>query len=943
MAALNDLSVVEDRDPKLSSRMPKLSLDVTTPEGTAQESVAFLLNCQITVHEGAPMKKFHKEKDSNIVISLSELPHTGNSSMKFQTLLLKRIGREKDSMRFLIECYNRSLSKPKPKWRAEIWSQMCVCAQESCVAVSMEQLVQVADALPSGDLWASIAIQYSSSGIHRQFVNYVSDSTGEGVVVPPQMLSSILSRARESQPGRNAVGHMFKATTERLPKIDSSDELYVEASKATNNISTLSENAVAIEILSSLLIKEVENAASSNGQYFEKSSIFGNTLSPNVLLARPRNFESIMDSKKYACYLQLRGFPQPTMSDLNAAHMSVRQGLNKCQDFAFSLLRKITRVKDKGKGNALGWIAAVVSLNEKRTGPRYDQAEIFKVTTSDGFMLNLCTVLLKLMQSLYTIAPSANLAKVDPHYPASPHCRIPYHEEACLAKGTIDSSTKPVLEQFFPSQTDFNFMTECFHITLRALHVTVSPSLAHMYQLLRAHLSSDDLEKIFRTLVLCLTSAHMLDPAFALPCTQFYITFCVWVSMQIEECKTTSSSDAEFQSNLAGKLGSVPLYTFKDMERWFRFLANFDPKFLSGLQLAPLVDCCVSLLQHSELLSDPVTQTSIASILSVFIDSDKRSQRHLRTSGWGSGITGNLSAVVHGSPMVKEHLGPALLHTYVAVDTAEGVDVDKEDFEKYGARSSIMNILTGLWSRGDCRGSILRECGTSRFQAFLHSLLDMLSYCLHESLCRLRDVGTFEKRKMDSTYWNSLSPTQKKTKEQFYKMDQGWARACNSAGTKVLQFFTKMTEEMLVVKDLCCQPLSGQTAASMCEFLESLCGPEASQLKVQNMDSYKFNPQEMLTNLCTVLLRIWQVEKGGQLVGGFLYCMASYPDYSHKAVSKAVQVIGSHQLLPGSEVEQLREMLSQVKTCCTCRLCLLCVYFTVLYCTVLYCTVYVIL
>ena len=129
----------------------------------------------------------------------------------------------------------------------------------------------------------------------------------------------------------------------------------------------------------------------------------------------------------------------------------------------------------------------------------------------------------------------------------------------------------------------------------------------------------------------------------------------------------------------------------------------------------------------------------------------------------------------------------------------------------------------------------------------------------------------------------------------------------------------------------------------MCEFLESLCGPEASQLKVQNMDSYKFNPQEMLTNLCTVLLRIWQVEKGGQLVGGFLYCMASYPDYSHKAVSKAVQVIGSHQLLPGSEVEQLREMLSQVKTCCTCRLCLLCVYFTVLYCTVLYCTVYVIL
>ena len=34
--------------------------------------------------------------------------------------------------------------------------------------------------------------------------------------------------------------------------------------------------------------------------------------------------------------------------------------------------------------SVLGWFAAVVSMNEKRTGPRYDQKEIFKVTTSDG-------------------------------------------------------------------------------------------------------------------------------------------------------------------------------------------------------------------------------------------------------------------------------------------------------------------------------------------------------------------------------------------------------------------------------------------------------------------------------------------------------------------------------------------------------------------------------
>ena len=52
-----------------------------------------------------------------------------------------------------------------------------------------------------------------------------------------------------------------------------------------------------------------------------------------------------------------------------------------------------------------------------------------------------------------------------------------------------------------------------------------------------------------------------------------------------------------------------------------------------------------------------------------------------------SGGADDLSAVVHTCPSVQESLGPALLHTYAAVDVVEGLDVDKEDFDKYGSRS----------------------------------------------------------------------------------------------------------------------------------------------------------------------------------------------------------------------------------------------------------------
>jgi len=50
------------------------------------------------------------------------------------------------------------------------------------------------------------------------------------------------------------------------------------------------------------------------------------------------------------------------------------------------------------------------------------------------------------------------------------------------------------------------------------------------------------------------------------------------------------------------------------------------------------------------------------------------------------GIEGDLMACVAMCPAVREKLGPALIHTYSSVDIVEGLDVDKEQFDKFSAR-----------------------------------------------------------------------------------------------------------------------------------------------------------------------------------------------------------------------------------------------------------------
>ena len=42
--------------------------------------------------------------------------------------------------------------------------------------------------------------------------------------------------------------------------------------------------------------------------------------------------------------------------------------------------------------------------------------------------------------------------------------------------------------------------------------------------------------------------------------------------------------------------------------------------------------------------------------------------------------------MVQGNPTVRDNLGPALLHTYTAVRVFEGLDVDKENVDKYATR-----------------------------------------------------------------------------------------------------------------------------------------------------------------------------------------------------------------------------------------------------------------
>ena len=56
-----------------------------------------------------------------------------------------------------------------------------------------------------------------------------------------------------------------------------------------------------------------------------------------------------------------------------------------------------------------------------------------------------------------------------------------------------------------------------------------------------------------------------------------------------------------------------------------------------------------------------------------------------------------LVAAVLGTGAAQEQLVPALMGAYAAADHVVGLDVDRDQFDKFGMRNCIDNILLELW------------------------------------------------------------------------------------------------------------------------------------------------------------------------------------------------------------------------------------------------------
>jgi hypothetical protein len=156
-----------------------------------------------------------------------------------------------------------------------------------------------------------------------------------------------------------------------------------------------------------------------------------------------------------------------------------------------------------------------------------------------------------------------------------------------------------------------------------------------------------------------------------------------------------------------------------------------------------------------------------------------------------------LVSSVLGSAETRASLCPALIRAYVAMDAVEGLDVDRDRFDKFHTRDVIARLLGELWRIDACVDSVAKlgreeeeardgdggaggTGGPGLFEEFASCMLGDLMYVLQDSLDRLGSVSDMQKTRYGGDHgrseadgaptddlWASLPAREREERERF--------------------------------------------------------------------------------------------------------------------------------------------------------------------------------
>ncbi|EFA77001.1 U box domain-containing protein [Heterostelium album PN500] len=427
------------------------------------------------------------------------------------------------------------------------------------------------------------------------------------------------------------------------------------------------------------------NPPGNNGAQMETATLLGAYFSPSAT----SNDRAVLNQY----------FPsasQLSQHNIREAFVSIHSVLKNYDQGLYQLVRSLLRSSPEAKEAFLVWICSAIDKNAGRTKMNVNAAEV----ASDGFALNLVAVMILLCEAFVDVSFS-KVSMVDTNF-------LLNSKRHDLSSYTRLSATSEEVEEWQKSKQlepspNVNFITECFFVTLRCIHIALNPSFSKIKNISRALRENDNLkrnlnetrsswqntpqarlheanlemvkkrEDLYKGLLLSL-EAQLFEQQFIQKTAFFLIFTTKWL------LKVINPNDQKLPLPLPPNIQFValPEFCIEDVVDFFANVSAMFPHYLENLPLEVLVNFFITVLSAPENVKNPYLKAKIVEILSEFIPRDNHPSNNY------------FASLFECSDLVKENLVPSIMRFYVDI---EFTGAHNQFYEKFNYRYQAAHIL----------------------------------------------------------------------------------------------------------------------------------------------------------------------------------------------------------------------------------------------------------
>lgn len=586
-------------------------------------------------------------------------------------------------------------------------------------------------------------------------------------------------------------------------------------------------------------------------------------------------------------------FDKPLQQPNTVMEGTIWTAMNSLSEQLHKVFHSLLKCSTEVRHLTLQWLSNCLHTNANRGKLWNSHMEVGLLgvlCVSDGFMLNMSNVLLRLCQPFCVKFNDTKIPKIDPTY-----CSAEAKDEADSLQHGIhmeDLSSETCLiptpeGENRPIADSFGFTTECFFLTHRALDLgyrvildkflRTNQDLARIqraYNDARIGGSSEVLELITQRMETEMIKylslkASLLVPEMLEHLARFHAMTAFWlvqVNLHVTEKENTQSFAPKrcipvtfpLPETVPITLRCIPEFVIENTIGFLCFLRRFSPNTFEeqgSSFLNPILTEIIVLMESQHRLYNPHLRARLAESLGSLLPTADES---IAPAIPNLGTFHREQLFLHHPH--RQQIIPNLLHVFVSIEMT-GQNVQFE--QKFNYRRPMYIVMNYLWKLDEHRNNFIvlaKEAENNMeavqpplFLRFINLLMNDAVFLLDEALSNMAQLKQMLQAR-ENGEWNKLPPNEREQQAGYLQHIGMIARFDNILGRKTIQTIKMLTTE---IKSIFCHPTMVDRIASMLNYLLlQLVGPNKKNLKVNDQKEYAFNPANLVLNICEIYINL---------------------------------------------------------------------------------------